>query len=210
MTNRFVRRIREGDIATPEALKAEFKALAKSTHPDLAGPGAELAFIRVREDYESALRDFERHRFGDRVRASQPGPAGGGDTVRGAFAAMGLLRRRGFPKSPRHRKETLRYDYARWCCTRAMARADERAAAAFEPFERSMLELKARRGGVASDALRYLDALVEYAAIGLPELRTALLVDLGSLRTDPRLPADALGFLSVLSAWLGIGTALPV
>ncbi len=214
MANRFARRIRDGDIGTPEELKAEFKAMAKATHPDLAGPGFAHEFIRVREEYESALRDFGRHRFGIRRpaprerdrqgKAGEAAHAGSAD----AFAAIGLLRKRGFPKLPRHRKETLRYEYARWCCRRALTGLGE-SPAAFDRFEAALLDLRSRDDPALDRALRYLDALVEYAALGLPELRTALLLDLSALRADPAMPGGVTAFLEALSRSLGKGSALP-
>lgn len=226
MPNRFARRIKDGSIETPEELKAEFKALAKATHPDLAGPAFAHEFARIREEYEAALRDFGRHRFGLRSGRRAPGPerdasadgvggAGpgsfqrGGVTatrpgVRNAFAALAVLRKRGFPKKPRHEKETLRYEYARWCCERALAQAGEGLADALLAFERAAV---AR--GCDTAALRYLDELAEYAALGLPALRTALLVDLGSLRADARIGSEALALIDGLSALLGIGAAFP-
>ena len=37
MANRFVRRIKSGDIESVSELKSEFKEVAKLTHPDLRG-----------------------------------------------------------------------------------------------------------------------------------------------------------------------------
>ncbi len=214
MSNRFARRIRDGAIRTPGELKSEFKALAKETHPDLSGQGATDDFVRVRAEYESALRDFERHRFGERgrgVRGEDPrrGAAEAGPPELSAFAAIAVLRKRGFPKVPRHEKERLRYEYARYRCQIALERLGEGRGGELESFEQTLLEVRRIDPEAAERALRYLDALAEYSARGLPAMRTALVLDSAALRADPRLSGETRRFLAELSAVLGLGPALP-
>lgn len=213
MANRFARRIRDGDIASPEDLKSEFKTLAKSTHPDLAGSASAAEFARIREDYESALRDFERHRFGARPSGRrQAGSEAGGlppDARLEAFAALAMLRKRGFPKVPRHEKEKLRYGYARRRCVGKLAALDQGLADGFPGFEDACLALGGGGRGILAAVLESLDGLIEYAALGLPDLRTALALGIGSLREDGRVPAAASGFVLDLGAALGVGLELP-
>jgi len=214
MSNRFARRIRDGAIRTPEELKSEFKALAKETHPDLSGQSATDDFVRVRAEYESALQDFERHRFGERkkgIQGASPrrGSAEAGSPDFPAFAAIAVLRKRGFPKVPRHEKERLRYEYARYRCQIALERLGAGRGGELESFERTLLAVRRIDPEAAERALRYLDALAEYSARGLPAMRTALVLDSAALRADPRLPGEARHFLAEISAVLGLGPALP-
>ncbi len=211
MPNRFARRIRDGDIRTPGQLKSEFKALAKATHPDLAGHGAQEEFVRVRAEYESALSNFEAHRFGVR-RAPRRGDPDtglpGGDAVP-VFAALGVLRRRGFPKIPRHEKERLRYEYARYRLETALDRLEEGRGGAVRDFEEALLGLRNGDPPLLASVLGYLDALTEYAARGLPAMRTDLAVTRAFLASAPALPGTARDFLARLSGDLGLEASLP-
>ena len=129
MGNRFVGPIKRGEIASIEELKSRFKAMAKETHPDLGGAGASAGdFSALRSEYEAALTDFHRHRFGlssskagrGQARGQTPDFAGGlgGNPSRASmvfsrpelYGRLREVRRGGFPKLPRHEKERLRYE----------------------------------------------------------------------------------------------------
>ena len=56
MANRFVESIMDGSIGSVEELKAAYKTAAKKTHPDLADGAGHEAFLRLRAEYERALR----------------------------------------------------------------------------------------------------------------------------------------------------------
>lgn len=201
MANRFARRIREGEIPSPEALASEFRALAKATHPDLAGPGADPAeFVRVRSEYEAALRDFERHRFGARAATRSEGlprdagicdeePAG--DLVEEAWASLALLLKRGFPKTPRHDKERLRYEYARWRFERRLNAFGAGAASRFAAFEPALLVLRATEPERALFVLGLLSEILEYRRSRVEALRTSIAHDLEALRRSDLDPALA-------------------
>ena len=214
MPNRFARRIRAGKIRTLEELKSEFKSLAKETHPDLAGFGATETFVQAREEYESALRNFERHRFGARGRRNSgdlaPGGAGRNfDAVPAAFAALAILRNRGFPKSPRHEKERLRYEYALYRCALALERLGEGRGEGLETVGRLLLELRSLEPRAVQAVLRHLDALAEYSAKRLPAMRTALILASKALGSDSRIPGEVSRFLAELHRDLGLGPVLP-
>jgi hypothetical protein len=207
MANRFVRRIKSGEIESVEELKSEFKELAKLTHPDLLGPGADGdGFARLRAEYESALADFTRHRFGARPGGAGAGLHGGardGPLSDEAWACLALLLKRGFPKLPRHEKETLRYEYAKWRLETALG---PEARALFRACE---AELVATRGGPSSGgirpALELIRGLIEYREKGLSPMRTHIVLSLGALRADPRAGPGCLAFVRSLAGDLGIG-----
>jgi hypothetical protein len=211
MANRFAKRIREGELDSVESLKSAFKSLAKASHPDLAGPGSDGAeFARLRTEYEDALRDFERHRFSARSRrgSSDPGPgpeSGRAGLAEGAWPRLSLLLKRGFPKSPRHRKETLRYEYARWRFEEALGSA---AREAFRRCERELLELRIARSPALGLALGLVRALAEYETIGLAAMRTELVLALGRLKGGDALGPGFLAFVRILAEDLGIGVEI--
>lgn len=214
MANRFARRIRNGTIRTPGELKSEFKSLAKALHPDLAGLGAGEEFIRVRSEYEAALRDFELHRFRTRPRRSEVQPAAseaGTDTDARprVFAALGILRGRGFPKVPRHEKERFRYEYARYRFETALGELGADAGTDLAAVERALLDLRAREPSSFEAVLAYLDGLTEYAALGLPAMRTSLALESHSLGADPGIPETVKRFLGALADTLGLEQVLP-
>lgn len=213
MANRFARKIKSGEIGSIEELKSEFKELAKLTHPDLsAGEGTEGAFVAVRAEYEAALRDFEKHRFGARGEAwgtargeaqgarPQDAPSSGPTSTLSdsAWPCLELLLKRGFPKRPRHEKEALRYEYARWRLEQALG--NERAEL-FRAFESSLLDMKAFGSTALGPVLRFLVDLIDYRYAGLPAMRTNVVLSLGRLEAD----RVAGAFLSELAAALGIG-----
>ena len=211
MANRFVRRIRSGDIGSVEELKSEFKELAKLTHPDLreGEPGAGAEFASVRAEYEAALSDFEKHRF--EAAGVLPAATAGRDRdddapLPGAsWLCLELLLKRGFPKVPRHHKEGLRYDYARWRLVQALG---PRRSALFGAFEAALLDLRARAPRAQSPAVLLLSDLIDYRYARLPPMRTDILLALGRLRADPG-AAPAVGdFLGLLALDLGLGGEL--
>jgi hypothetical protein len=211
VANRFVRRIRSGEIDSVEGLKAEFKSLAKLSHPDLAGPGADhLDFASLRGEYENALRDFVKHRFGARkVPAAATEARGAAAEARGdgplsdeAWACLALFLKRGFPKIPRHEKEALRYEYARWRLREALG---PELAFRLDACEAELLALKAEGSRALAPALALLRELVDYRARGLSAMRTQILLSLGSLGADPRIGRAFTAFARSLAAELGIG-----
>ena len=221
MSNRFAGRIKSGEIASVESLKAEFKALAKATHPDLGGVEASgEEFARVRDEYENALRDFEKHRFGFRGASRKAGSDRHGGMasvaaaeawsaeVIGLFAALGLLRKRGFPKSPRHEKERMRYDYARYRFEARLGALGEGGLPAFEAFEAALFALRRRDAEAATSVLSLVDELLDYAMRRLPPMRTALVLSMGALSADPRMRGELRSFLVMLASGLGIGPTL--
>jgi hypothetical protein len=206
--NRFVRRIRSGEIASVDELKAEFKSLAKLSHPDLAGPGADHRdFAALRDEYEAALRDFVKHRFG--ARGGKASVAGGkaagvpsGPLSDEAWACLALFLKRGFPKVPRHEKEAYRYEYARWRLAQGLG---PELASALEGCEAELLALKAAGSPALDRALALLRELVDYRARGLGAMRTQILLTLGTFGADPRMGAAYMTFVRSLAAELGIG-----
>jgi hypothetical protein len=211
MANRFVRRIKSGQIASVGELKSEFKELAKRTHPDVAGPGAGGGdFAALRDEYESALRDFAKHRFGARSAQSDSfageAPAreasSGGALEGEAWPCLAILLGRGFPKAPRHEKEALRYEYARWRLEEALG-PDLRGL--FADFEAELLLLRASRSKALEPVLRVLRLLIDYREKGLSAMRTEIVLALALLRADARLGPGCLAFELALAGELGIG-----
>jgi hypothetical protein len=224
LPNRFARRIRSGQIASIDELKAEFKSLAKLSHPDLAGPGADHSeFAALRDEYESALRDFVRHRFGAArsgarndsgfARGDGFGEAAGAADGAGrapvsaqAWACLSLFLKRGFPKVPRHEKEALRYEYARWRLAEELGRE---GASLFAACEAELLAVKASAGEVLAPALSLLRQLIDYRSKAVPAMRTEILLSLGALGADPRVGPGYLAFARALASELGIGAEIP-
>ncbi|MFZ4616546.1 MAG: hypothetical protein ACOYM2_10180 [Rectinemataceae bacterium] len=219
--NRFVASIRSGDIDSILDLKAAFRERALATHPDLAGPAADDgAFIAVRAEYEAALANFERHRFGSRAKAASSGDSrdtGHGASSAGAYtlwACLALLLKRGFPKEPRHEKEGLRYAYALWRFRGTLRGLDAEgsALASFDAAQGPLLEL-GKSDRATLDLLRnFLGELIDYALRGLPVMRVALVRELdvlGAARVLAEGPGHpALLFAKTLAAELGIGPTL--
>ncbi len=203
--NRFVRRIRSGEIDSPDQLKTEFKTLAKQSHPDLARDLGGEAFVAMRAEYEDALRDFERHRFSARRTEGRPAPRqqdGIGDEV---WLRLGLFLKRGFPKRPTHEKQKLRYEFARW---RLLERLGRELQDSFEGFEDECLSLQAKDPPKAASLVALLRALLDYEERGIPAMRTHIVLALGAIRRDEALDRGALRFVDALAAELGIGAEL--
>lgn len=233
MSNRFVQAIRAGSIDSIDDLKAAFRELALATHPDLADSGGERAaeaFIAVRAEYESALANFERHRFGASRREGLGGVADGlgrAAHVDGAelWACLSLLLKRGFPKEPRHEKEILRYEYARWRFRGALAARDRADPAMsrnsepshgivadspglFDAAEEELLLIKKTYPASLAAFLAFLGHLAEQASEGHPAMRVALVRELDALRIAPGLGGTSREFAALLAAELGIGPTL--
>jgi hypothetical protein len=217
VANRFVRRIRSGDIDSIEELKSEFKELAKLTHPDLQGVGKEGEFVAARAEYEAALRDFEKHRFGARRGAGggtegtvpgAPRPDASADESRlsdAAWLCLELMLKRGFPKSARHEKERLRYEYARWRLEQALG---ETRGELFRAFESELLDMRAFGSPSLAPTLRLLRDLIEYRYVGLAAMRTHVVLSFGRLKADHQAGTAVRGFVGLLAAGLGIGGEL--
>jgi hypothetical protein len=206
MANRFVRKIKSGEIESIDELKSEFKALAKLSHPDLQGPGAGgEEFGRLRDEYEAASRDFVKHRFG--ARPAEGGfPAGGGGRdgplPDEAWACLALLLKRGFPKVPRHAKEILRYEYAKWRLSEALGPA---RSVRFLACETELLGMRSAGSEALAPALGLIGNLLDYRAKGLGAMRTHIVLALGALRSDPRIGPGCRAFAVSLAGELGIG-----
>jgi hypothetical protein len=206
MPNRFVRKIKSGEIESIGSLKSEFKALAKLSHPDLREPGSGGdEFARLRGEYEAALRDFVKHRFGARPREDDSAARSGardGPLSDEAWACLALLLKRGFPKVPRHEKEILRYEYARWRLFEAIG--PERRAL-FAACEAELLAMKSARPEAQATAMGMLASLIDYRGKGVRAMRTHIVLSLGSLRADPRVGPASRAFTLSMAADLGIG-----
>ena len=234
--NRFSGRVRRGEIGSVAELKAEFKALAKLLHPDLAAPGSSDGedFAALRADYEAALRDFDRLRF-DLPRSRRDSGDSGNPYVppqavhdrRELYAALAALRGRGFPKKPRHEKEKARYGYRRALALARLEAWRPDCPELFLAFEARLL------GAPASDefaqrmnasALRLLDAVLDFHGSGVEEARQGLEFEfarLSAMRREGEAPrggsapvgpdeagAALLGFLAALVGDLEAGPAL--
>ncbi|HUX38400.1 MAG TPA: hypothetical protein VMV44_10910 [Rectinemataceae bacterium] len=252
MPNRFVQAIRSGRIDSVDDLKTAFRELALATHPDMAraramghtDPGE--AFIAVRAEYETALANFERHRFGasmarrGRVGASGRDLGAGGDLGSGGARAasvgaaelwgcLSLMLKRGFPKEPRHEKEILRYEYARWRLRGALqalgreagksldreaelSREEPRGttdpARLFDAAESELIAIKKTFPKSLSALLSFLRKLADEDLAGHPAMRVALVRDLDALRIAPGLGAAARNFVALLAERRGIGPTL--
>lgn len=206
MANRFVKRIKSGEIASVDELKAEFKDLAKRTHPDLAGPGADHGdFAALRDEYDNALRDFEKHRFGSRRGGAGAHPGGspsGEGLAREAWPCLAILLGRGFPKAPRHEKEALRYEYARWRLCEALGPARREL---FYACDAELLAMRASRSPALELPLRVLRLLLDYRGKGLSAMRTEIVLALAELRSDPRVGPGCREFELALARELGVG-----
>jgi hypothetical protein len=209
MANRFVKRIKSGEIASVDKLKAEFKDLAKRTHPDLAGPGADHGdFAALRDEYDNALRDFEKHRFGTRRGGTLAGKGLARDALASealaceAWPCLAILLGRGFPKAPRHEKEALRYEYARWRLLESLGPAWREL---FDACDAELLSMRAARSPALELPVRVLRLLLDYRGKGLSAMRTEIVLALAELRSDPRVGPGCREFELALARELGVG-----
>jgi len=208
VANRFVRKIKSGEIESIEELKSEFKEIAKLTHPDLLGQdsreGSGNEFAAARSEYEAALRDFEKHRFGARERRGDAarGRGAAGPMPDAAWASLALLLKRGFPKTPRHEKEALRYEYAVWRLAEALG---PEGRLSFSAFESDLLDMKAGLSPFLDPAMELVADLIEYRERGLAAMRTQIVLSLGSLRAEPGVGTGFRRFAEAMAAELWIG-----
>jgi hypothetical protein len=214
MNNRFARLIKSGEIATVSDLKSEFKALAKLTHPDLLGPGAAGDdFVHLRAEYEAALRDFVKHRFGS-------GGPRAGDVFdrRDFYAALLALFKRGFPKEPRHEKERQRYDYCKYLVRAQLAAWDSGYPDLLDEFEYDLIARKRSSPRGYEAALAIALGIFEYHAAGTAIIRTSVGLEFSLLASGVDVGGAAglaagysdgtLGFLGLLVKDMERGPAL--
>jgi hypothetical protein len=132
------------------------------------------------------------------------------------WSCLALFLKRGFPKEPRHEKEILRYEYARWRLRGALkalgreegGRGGTDPVALFDSFEEELLALrKALPEGVGA-AVAFLRDLVAHAEREHPAMRTSLVQDLDALALQPGLGTASLDFLALMAGRLGIGKRL--
>lgn len=197
MHNRFVKRIKSGDIDSIEELKADFKALAKLTHPDANGSGGD-DFIRIRAEYEAAFRDFNRHRFGGSWEGS-----GVRSDEDAAYAGLAALFKRGFPRLPRHDKQRLRYEYLLQLVRNSCEATLPGSGAAFDAFCDGFRTMMDSGGHGYRAALELVYEIIECRLLGIAELKAVVAIDYarleGSGSCDPRVVA----FLGQLVDGLG-------
>jgi curved DNA-binding protein CbpA len=194
LNNRFIRRIRSGEIGSIGELKTAFKRLAKETHPDLGGVDAMDEFIRVRSEYEKALSGFE--------------PAGASFDRAEFYARLAALFKRGFPKIPRHDKERLRYEYSLYLVlVQARAWGPGRGAI-LKDFEEALARAKAVGGRAFDEVLDLILGILEYHEGGSPHARDGLRLQYGIFASG-REPERALrDFLDLVVGDMDSGPAL--
>ncbi len=156
--NRFIGAILDGSIGSIAELKAAYRSEAKEAHPDLSDSGGHDAFLKLRTEYEHALRELSRGMSGAAPADAferTPGAAPEGDPL----DALEALLKRGFPKAPRHRKEALRYGYARLRARGALAALGEDLPALFDAMEKELLGENGR--DAAETVVRLLSAFIK-------------------------------------------------
>ncbi len=165
MAERFTRRVRSGEIRSLDELKAQFKALARETHPDTAGAAdaAErtAAFVALRRDYERALAELGGTIPG--AAAAGPAESAGSGTTGGAgdwIGALEALIKRGFPKEGRHDKERQRYRVALARARSSLSALGPGAPAAFDAFAAELAAQKEAGAEAAETALRLFRDIV--------------------------------------------------
>lgn len=163
MADRFTRRVRSGELRSLEELKAQFKALARETHPDTASAAdaAErtAAFVALRRDYERALAELGGTAPGARAGDAFHGPPPSGGSGDWISALEGLLKR-GFPKEGRHDKERQRYRVALARARSALGALGPGAPAAFDAFAAELGAQREARAPAAETALRLFRDIV--------------------------------------------------
>jgi len=198
-----------GEISSIAELKALFKAEAKRTHPDLAdrvgqvdpaGPAKSVddansaAFIRMRRQYEDALERLTAGYSRHSASGVRPEEVRSGKTL-DPYAALELLLKRGFPKRPRHRKEILRYAYARLSARSTLDRLGSELPLLFDSFEACALSPDADPRTL-TEALRLLSEFLKARLTGAASLETSVRMELTRLAPTVSLGAFPEGALS--------------
>lgn len=193
MANRFIRGIDDGDITTEGELRSAFRAQALATHPDLGGGNDGSAagndFMRVRTEYEAAVRYLARPAGDPRGAPSRSAASAGFD--RGLFYAdLAILIKAGFPKRPRHDQERRKYSRLRLNLRSSLSRLAAETLAdplgAFDAFEAALFSLRDSGNDEATvivDRVRsLLEDMIDYEACGLTPLRAAIAIEYSRLR----------------------------
>ncbi len=168
-----------GEISSITELKTLFKAEAKRTHPDLADDMDTVAFIRMRRQYEDALEKLAAG-YRRRSTSGEPVEAGRAGKRLDPYAALDLLLKRGFPKRPRHRKEILRYAYARLSARSALGRLRSELPLLFDEFEARALSPDTDPRAL-TEALRLLSELLKARLTGASSLEASVRMELTRL-----------------------------
>ena len=138
----------------------------------------------MRSEYEDALRDFVRYRYGGPASLDGRPPA---FDRRSLYADLARLFRRGFPKAPRHEKERKRYEYRRYLARSRLRAWDESHAALLDTFEEEMLALRGESDPAAGEAyegaLAIVEGALEYHATGIDHVRAAVRLDFARFRS---------------------------
>lgn len=176
--NPFIRGIVDGSIGSVEELKAAFRAEAKRAHPDLSdGGGGHDAFLKLRADYERALRELGRGAERPAAAETRADAAAGAVPADAPGALDGLLKR-GFPKRPRHKKEALRYGAARVRAGSGLRARDESLPALLDAMERELLDGPPAH---AEAVLSFLRAWIAAESSGVAAAAAAAAMELGKL-----------------------------
>lgn len=186
MANRFVRGIQNGTIASIEDLKSAYKTAAKQTHPDSAaaeasgsgdGRAAESgheAFLRLRIEYEHALKELSRSAAARDAAPDDDEKPAYATAVGDPYAALALLLKRGFPKTPRHKKENERYRYVRLRARSALAKLDTALPILFDAMEKEMIAQGDSRKEADATALGLMMDFLKAKRTGSAALETAV------------------------------------
>ncbi|MFA6505863.1 MAG: hypothetical protein WCT14_07185, partial [Treponemataceae bacterium] len=174
MSNRFVRGILDGSIGSLEDLKAAYKTEAKLTHPDLAEVVGHEEFLNLRKEYEHALKELDRG-------ARKSKTDGAGDErptyatgMGDPYAALELLLKRGFPKTPRHQKEILRYRNVRLRARSALSKIDSALPRLFDAMEKELIDAEGFRLEAAKTVLALLTDYLKAKRTHADALETAV------------------------------------
>jgi hypothetical protein len=182
--NRFTRGILAGAISTEEELRAAYRTEAKRAHPDLSEGDGHEDFLRLRAEYEHAFRALDRSGAG--ARPADGGAAGDAAFRDDPYAALEVLLKRDFPKTPRHRKEILRYVYARLRARSALGSLEGSLPSLFDSMEREALETNSERANAA--LVKLLASFLKAERTGSAPLRAAT-----EMEVDRTFPPPALG-----------------
>ncbi len=211
--NRLLALLELGEEPSPRRLAQLYRQLSKRAHPDLA-PGSHEAFLRLRREYEEALR---------LLRAGRPGsePPSGEPRRRSERGAQG----------GRERVLELLYRYAVRFYGKDSDGILAALAQAAEGYDRALSDLlQEYREGFLEDFFSWVDdGTIYYAhglfiasakqlaylhSFGIPRHRTLLVSYLAQLRArSRRLPAGKARILERLADWLereSQGAGVPV